>query len=58
MWIALTVLFDLDELEDQYLFDVAFCHEMGSTQGDVVTRSDGKRGNGWVCFVSEVEKGL
>jgi predicted RNA-binding protein with TRAM domain len=32
---------------------------MGSTQEDVVARFDGKeRVVGWVCFVSEVERGL
>jgi hypothetical protein len=33
---------------------------MGSTQGDFVACSDGKRKEkrGFVCFVSEVEKGL
>jgi hypothetical protein len=37
--------------EDRCLFDVAFCHEMGSTQGDVVACSGG-------VVVSEVERGL
>jgi hypothetical protein len=32
---------DLDELEDQCLFDGGLCHEMGLTQGDVVARSNG-----------------
>jgi len=37
--------FDSNGLEDQYLFDGAFlCHEMGLTQGDAVTCSDGKMG--------------
>lgn len=40
---------DLNGLEDQYLFDGAFCHEMGLTQGDAVTCSDGKMG--WVCLL-------
>ena len=45
---------DPDGLEDLCLFDVAFSHEMGSTQGDVVAllAPTGK------CGMSEVERGL
>jgi hypothetical protein len=40
--LAPTGAFNLDGLEDQCFFDVAFGHEMGSlTQGNVVARSDG-----------------
>jgi hypothetical protein len=40
---------DLNGLEDQCVFERGLCHEMGLTQGDAVTCSDGKVG--WVCLL-------
>jgi hypothetical protein len=49
--------FDLDELEDQCLFDGAFATKWVQPREMLLLALTGKWG-GFVCFVLEVEKGL